>query len=119
MFGKMKFIVAGLSLASIVMIAPQVRADDAPPEKKPAKKDGGGPKGDRSKMLTDELAKLNLTDDQKKKIDPIVEKLKDDMHKLMTDDSVQGDDKKKKGMEIMKAAMDEINAVLTPSSRPR
>jgi len=121
MFGKMKFIVAGLSLASIVMVAPQVRADEAPPEKKPAKKDGGpregGPKGDRTKMLQDELAKLNLTEDQKKKIDPIIEKLKDDMHKIMADESIKGEDKRTKGMETMKAAMADINAVLTPEQQ--
>jgi len=121
MFGKMKFIVAGLSLASIVMVAPQVRADEAPPEKKPAKKDGGpregGPKGDRAKMIQDELAKLNLTDDQKKKTDPILEKFKDDSHKIMSDDSIKPEDKRPKMAELFKGLIADINAVLTPEQQ--
>ncbi|CAN5578888.1 hypothetical protein BH10PLA1_BH10PLA1_07520 [soil metagenome] len=117
MFGKTKLFVAGLSLATLVIAAPSARADDAPPApEKPAKKDGGA-KRDPSKMVDDTLAKLKLTDDQKTKVEPIVAKLNDDMHKLMSDESVKQEDKRAKGREIMMAAWKDIEGVLTPEQQ--
>lgn len=121
MFGKAKLLMAGLSLATLVIAAPSVHADEAPPapEKKPAKHDGppGGPKGDRAKMIEDELAKLNITADQKAKIDPIIEKFRDDVKKLASDESIKPEDKRPKMGELFKGLLTDINAVLTPDQQ--
>ncbi len=118
MFRSTKLFVAGLSLATLVLAAPSfVRADDAPPapSEKPAQKPAA--RGDRAKMLQDQLDKLNLTDDQKKQIDPIITTLKDSMKTLMEDKTATKEDKMAKGKEAMATAMKDINAVLTPEQQ--
>jgi Spy/CpxP family protein refolding chaperone len=115
MFRNAKLLVAGLSLTTMVFAAPSmVRADDAPAQK-PAKRDGA--RGDRTKMMEDQLAQLNLTADQKAKIDPIITKLRDDVKKIMDDTTIEQKDKREKVGEAMKTAMTDIKAVLTPDQQ--
>jgi len=110
-------LVAGLSLATLVFAAP-VRAEDAPAKggDKPAKKEGGQRQGP-AERLQKNLDSLNLTDDQKKKIDPIVTKLKEDMKTLMSDQTIEQKDKRAKAADILKSANTEIEAVLTPEQK--
>ena len=118
MFRSAKLIVAGLSLTTLVFAGP-VRAADAPAGgDKPAKKEGG-PRQNPGERLQKELDSLNLTDDQKKKIDPIVEKLKTDLQAIRDDNSIQGKDKMAKVREKVTAARTDIESNLTPEQKDK
>ncbi len=118
MFRSAKMLVAGLSLATLVFAAPVRAEGDAPKGgDKPAKKEGGPRQGAPGERIMKMLETLNLTDDQKKQIEPIVEKMKTDMKALMDDKAIAQDDKRAKGMEIMKGAMQQVEALLTPEQK--
>jgi len=116
MFRSAKMLVAGLSLATLVFAAP-VRAEDKPAGgEKPAKKEGGPRAGGPADRLQKQLDALNLTDDQKAKVNPIIEKLKTDAKAVM-DGPGEKKEKGQKVMELAKAAMTDIEAVLTPEQK--
>lgn len=120
MFSSAKMWVAGLSLATLVIAAP-VRAEDAPAKEgdKPAKHEGGAARQAPGERLQKELDSLNLTDDQKKKIDPIVEKLKADLKAIREDNTTQGKEKMPKVRDAVSAAKNDIEAVLTPEQKEK
>jgi Spy/CpxP family protein refolding chaperone len=116
MFRSAKMLVAGLSLATLVFAAP-VRAEDKPAGgEKPAKKEGAQRMGGPADRLQKQLDALNLTDDQKAKVNPIIEKLKTDAKAVM-DGPGERKDKAPKLQELAKQAMTDIEAVLTPEQK--
>jgi Spy/CpxP family protein refolding chaperone len=64
-------------------------------------------------------AELNLTDDQKGKIKPVLESEISQLQALNSDASLPPDQKKAKAKEIHSSAKTEINAVLTPEQQKK
>ncbi len=110
-----KLILSVLSLVAFAA-APVLRAQTAPTTPPPA----GAPehKGhdDRLKELAE---KLNLTDDQKAKIKPIIEDEMKAMKALKDDTSIDKKAKHEKEMEIRKSHADQILALLTPEQQEK
>jgi Spy/CpxP family protein refolding chaperone len=98
---------------SALMAAPLLRADDTPPTPPPAHKEG---RGDRLKELAE---RLNLTDDQKAKIKPILQDEMKALKALREDDTLDKDAKREKMMEIRKAHAAQILAILTPEQQAK
>jgi periplasmic protein CpxP/Spy len=62
---------------------------------------------------------LNLTDDQKAKIKPILEEQSNKMHELMQDTSISQQDKRSKFQEIHQNTMSQIKPILTPDQQQK
>lgn len=98
--------------------APLVRAQESTTEKpKPERREGGpGMRGDRLKMLSEELA---LTADQKTKLKPILKSEMDAMRALREDTSLDRAAMRTKMMELRKTYAAQIRAVLTPEQQTK
>jgi protein CpxP len=78
----------------------------------------GGPMSPQ--MELDRLSKeLNLTDEQKEKIKPILEDQQKQMQDLRNDSSVQGPDRRAKMQDIRKDHMTQIRNVLTSEQQTK
>lgn len=75
---------------------------------------GHGPRGDRFKMMVE---KLNLTEDQKTKIKPIMEEEMKAMAAVRDDESLGKAARREKIMEIVKRTRDQIRPLLTPEQQ--
>jgi Spy/CpxP family protein refolding chaperone len=62
---------------------------------------------------------LNLTDDQKTKIKPILENQDKQMHELMQDSSVSQEDRRSKFQEIRQNTMSQIKPILTSDQQKK
>jgi Spy/CpxP family protein refolding chaperone len=120
----MKTISAFLALSAAVMLplgAP-VQAE----EKKPANEQPGRPSGgaarpllnpdERLKMLTE---KLSLTPEQQEKVKAVYAKNVETLKTMRQDKSLTEDARRQKFMEMRRAEMQEINAVLTPEQQEK
>jgi periplasmic protein CpxP/Spy len=65
----------------------------------------------------DELAKLNLTDDQKAKVSKIHADMKSQMDAVKSDTTLTADQRQAKLKEIHKASHEQVLQVLTPDQR--
>jgi periplasmic protein CpxP/Spy len=65
----------------------------------------------------DELAKLNLTDDQKAKVSKIHADMKSQMNAVKSDTTLTADQKQAKMKQIHKASHEQVLQVLTPDQR--
>jgi protein CpxP len=65
----------------------------------------------------DELAKLNLTDDQKAKVSKIHADMKSQMDAVKSDTTLTPDQRQAKMKEIHKASHEQVMQVLTPDQR--
>jgi protein CpxP len=65
----------------------------------------------------DELAKLNLTDDQKAKVSKIHADMKSQMDAVKSDTTLTADQKQAKMKQIHKASHEQVLQVLTPDQR--
>src|SRR5277367_2402560 len=65
----------------------------------------------------DELAKLNLTDDQKAKVSKIHADMKSQMDAVKSDTTLTADQRQAKLKEIHKASHEQVMQVLTPDQR--
>jgi hypothetical protein len=105
--------VVGISLASGSMAAPPTGKTTAKPGQKAGarKRQPGG-----MKRLETALAKLNLSADQKTKVDKLIADAKADGKKLRT---AQGtpEEKRAKRRASSKAFRQKLNAILTPAQR--
>jgi protein CpxP len=70
-------------------------------------------------MLQRMSESLNLTDDQKSKIKPILQDSEKQMKELRDNTSVSDDDRRTKMMEIRKSSNEKINPVLTPDQQKK
>ena len=111
-------ILATLAVGSLLAFSPTLRADDTnmPPTKPPAGAPPGGPRGGmRGGPGLDQLAAaLNLTDDQKAKVKPILEARDKKIKDLREDTSLSPEDRRTKMQSIREETMDQMKAVLTP-----
>lgn len=62
---------------------------------------------------------LNLTDDQKAKIKPILEEQSSKMHELMQDTSISQEDKRSRFQAIHQDTMSQIKPILTPDQQQK
>jgi Spy/CpxP family protein refolding chaperone len=62
---------------------------------------------------------LNLTDDQKAKIKPILEEQSNKMHQLMQDTSISQQDKRSKFQQIHQDTMSQIKPILTSDQQQK
>ena len=65
----------------------------------------------------DELAKLNLTDDQKAQVTKIHEDTKSQMDAVKSDSSLTPDQRRAKAQEIRKSSHEQVMQLLTPEQR--
>ena len=73
------------------------------------------PKPVRARPGFDMIAKqLNLTDDQKPKVKPIIDDMMSKLRELRADQSLSQDDKRAKQKEIREAAGEKLKEILTP-----
>jgi Spy/CpxP family protein refolding chaperone len=106
-------LIAALAVGSLLVLSPALRAQDStntpPSSTPPAGGAGGGMRG-RGPSL-DQLAKtLNLTDDQKTQVKPILEAQQQKMRDLMQDTTLSREDKTAK----RKTIHDDVAAQLKP-----
>ncbi|MDB6122948.1 MAG: hypothetical protein JWQ71_1941 [Pedosphaera sp.] len=106
-------LLAVLTLGSLVAFSTLSRAEDAPakPDAKHGPREGGPGRGDMMKKMAEEL---NLTDDQKEKLKPIMQEQGEKMKALRDDTSATREDKMAKMKEIRDAGATKIKAILTP-----
>jgi protein CpxP len=116
-------LLAVLTLGSLVALSTISRAEDAPakPEAKHGPRQGGpgggpGARGDMMKKMAEEL---NLTDNQKEKLKPIMKEQGEKMKAVWDDAAASQDDKRAKMKEIRDAGATKIKAVLTPEQLPK
>jgi Spy/CpxP family protein refolding chaperone len=112
-------LLATLAVGSLLAFSPALRADDTntPPAKPPVGVPPGGPRGGaiRGGPSLDQLATaLNLTDDQKAKVKPILEARDSKMKDLRADTSLSPEDRRAKMQSIRQETQDKMKAVLTP-----
>lgn len=80
---------------------------------------GRGPGMNADAQLEHMSRALNLTDDQKAKIKPILEEQSNKMHQLMQDTSVSQQDKRSKFQEIHQDTMSQIKPILTSDQQQK
>jgi periplasmic protein CpxP/Spy len=114
-----------LTLAGLAYAAPAVVAQDAPSSDQPTAPAGAPPahgRGGRfdpdrrAEMLT---KRLNLSADQKAKVDGIFKSEQEQMQKIRADASVSQPDRRAKMMDTHKASNDQIRALLNPDQRKK
>lgn len=113
-----------LVAVAFAMAIPFSQAEDAatppPPPPPPGEHGPGpggpghGPRGDRFKMMVE---KLNLTEDQKTKIKPIMEEEMKAMAAVRDDESLAKGARREKIIEIIKRTRDQIRPLLTPEQQ--
>ena len=114
------------SIASVAMLAfgvAMVRAQDNPQAAPPAQAGPGeghmhGPVSPDQQL--EHLSKaLNLTDDQKSQIKPILEERQQKMESIRSDSSLSQDDRRNQARSLMKESNDKLRAVLTDEQKTK
>jgi Spy/CpxP family protein refolding chaperone len=123
-----------LSLAAMLLglsVTGLLRADDQPaptqpgpsiqPDQPPPPDSGGKPKRmmNPQRTLQRLSEQLNLTDDQKTKILPLLQAQADQLTALHNDTSLSDDDKHEKARAIMQSTREQIGALLTPEQKEK
>ncbi len=113
-----------LGFAGFLLIAsPVVRADEPAAGTPPPPPGEKGEKRERRQDMRenfDKMAKeLNLTSDQKIQIEAIRKQARESMKAVRNDTSLTEDQKREKGREIMKTAVDQERAILTPEQQAK
>jgi Spy/CpxP family protein refolding chaperone len=108
-------LIAALAAGSLLVWSPALRADDTntPPSTPPA---GAPPAGQHSPGMRGgpNLDQLNLTDDQKPKVQAIVEAQREKMRELRQDTSLTPEDRRAKAKAIRADTDAKMKDVLTP-----
>lgn len=113
-----KTLLSVLTLA-VATAAPLALAQDAsarPERPERRERMGPGPRGDRLKMLSE---RLDLTADQKAKLQPILKAERDALATLQNDQSLTREARREKVREIMESRAAQIRAVLTPEQQAK
>jgi Spy/CpxP family protein refolding chaperone len=118
---KQLTLAAGLLALCSVPAAVRAQQAQQPPQSDPGQQaarpnnaPNGGPNGERH---ADELANLNLTDDQKAQIEKIHASTRSQMDALKNDSTLTPDQKREKAHELHKATHQQVMQVLTPEQR--
>jgi Spy/CpxP family protein refolding chaperone len=112
-------LIAALAAGSLLVWSPALRAGDTntPPSTPPAGAPPAGqrPPGMRAAPTLDQLAQqLNLTDDQKAKVKPILEARDQKVRDLRGDTSLTPEDRRAKMKALRDDMITQMKAVLTP-----
>ena len=112
-------LIAALAAGSLLVWSPALRAGDTntPPSTPPAGAPPAGqrPPGMRGGPTLDQLAQqLNLTDDQKAKVKPILEARDQKMRDLRGDTGLTPEDRRAKMKALRDDMVTQMKAVLTP-----
>jgi periplasmic protein CpxP/Spy len=110
---------ATLAVGSLLALSPALLAQDSsntPPANPPAGAPPTGPRGGmRGGPSLDQLTKvLELTDDQKAKVKPILEARDQKLKALHEDTSLSQEDHRTKMRSIVEETQEQMKAVLTP-----
>src|SRR5277367_4005778 len=105
----LKQVAATAALAALIG-TPALMAQDA----QQSQDQGAAMQGQRHQ---DELAKLNLTDDQKAKVGKIHADMKSQMDAVKSDTTLTADQRQEKMKQIHKASHEQVLQVLTPDQR--
>lgn len=118
---KSKLTLLAIATAVLLPVTSHLRAADpvppTPPANPPAEpgakreRAGGGQRGDRLEMMKEQLS---LTPEQVEKIKPILEKDREKLTALRSDEALTQEQKRAKMQEIIKASAEEIKPILTP-----
>jgi Spy/CpxP family protein refolding chaperone len=100
-------LMAVIALGGLVAFGPLAKAEDANP--KPAAS-GKGKTGERQDRMKSAVEELNLTDDQKAKVKPILQDEAQKLKALRQDTSLAKEDKKAK----LKSIREDTNAKIKP-----
>lgn len=121
---KLSLVAAVLGLSTVAFL----RADDQPaapspaPSTPPPAAEQGQHRGGRMspEMMLQRMAEhLNLSEDQKAKILPLLQAQAEQMKALMRDDSLSREDRREKMRPIMQATHEKIRALLTPDQQEK
>jgi protein CpxP len=111
-------LIAALAAGSLLVWSPALRAADTntPPSTPPAGAPPAGqrPPGMRGPTLDQLAQQLNLTDDQKAKVKPILEARDKKIADLRGDTSLSQEDRRTKMQSIREETTAQMKAVLTP-----
>ena len=115
-FRFLKQFVVTAGLLVLCSVPTVVRAQDAaqPPQSDSAQQTA---RGHRGQGQDDELAKLNLTDDQKAQVQKIHENMKSQIAAVRGDSSLSADQQHAKVEEIRKSSHEQVKQLLTPEQR--
>lgn len=108
-----KHLLLSSSLLAMLAMAAPGRAQTAAPAQEPTQ---ATPMHEHGKMH-DELAGLNLTDDQKAQIKEIHEKAKTQAETVKADTTLSAEQKKEKLKELHKDTHEQVMKLLTPEQR--
>lgn len=123
-----KFMGRALILAALGVVAPSAYAEqgtDTPsttqqPQDKPVMKRGGGQRpGGLEQRLQRLSSRLNLSEDQKKQIRPILDEELGQLKDLRNDTKLSKEEKRTKFKEIANATFDKIHQLLTPEQQKK
>ncbi len=108
-----------ISLATLALMAfsPVARAADDTPPPPPQQGSGGPMKHMREKRVKQLDEALHLTAEQKTQIQAIWDKTEEQGRALRKDKSVPREQRREKMREAMKAAHDQVRALLTPEQQ--
>jgi Spy/CpxP family protein refolding chaperone len=100
-------------LLALCSVPATVRAQEAPQSDPQGAMQGQNPSGKHA----DELASLNLSDDQKAQVQKIRDDAKSQMAAVKNDSTLSADQQQAKMQEIRMATHKQVRAVLTPEQR--
>ncbi len=108
-------IILGFALSGVTARAQDSGAPEGQGLGRPERRRVSNPEEQLKRLAAD----LNLTDDQKDKIKPILEDRHEKMQKLFTDDSISPEDKRAKAREIFEASNKKIRDVLNDDQKKK
>jgi len=115
-----RVILAAMSLGAAMLLTGWVFAGQQAPPPQPGGPGGGRPRGQRIEERLERLSKaLNLTEDQKEKLKPILQDQAQQMRALREDSSLTPEQRREKARELFKAHREEIAKILTPEQREK
>ena len=115
-FRLLKQLAVTTGLLVLCSVPAAVRAQEAaqPPQDDPGQQ---AARGNRGQGQEDELAKLNLTDDQKAQVKKIHEDMKTQIAAVRGDSTLSPDQQHAKVEQIRKASHRQVKQLLTPEQR--
>ena len=116
MWRGMKFGTLGFAVLVFLASSVTTRAQDAQESKAQAQTEAGPHHGQQLERLSKEL---NLTDEQKEKVKPILDEQTKQMHAAQEDTSLTQQQKRDKMKQIHQTTHSQINEILTPEQQKK
>ena len=121
MWRGMKFGVLGFAVLVFLASSVTTRAQDAATQesKAQAQTEAGPHQGQRANHLEWLSKELNLTDEQREKVKPILDEQTKQMHAAQEDTSLSQEQKRDKMKQIHQTTHSQINEILTPEQQKK